>query len=112
MRRLTVIIVAVLLALPTGIMAQKTAKGKPSAGKSVQSQDDIITEIVDLSAAAYQFRRSASVNGGGGGSYENFRIGKKGPKGVRILKATADSIVFRKGNVEAVLDTAGNVKFR
>ena len=112
MSRLMAMVVAVLLAFPSGLCAQKAAKGKIPAVKSVESQDDIITEIVDLSASAYQFRRLASDKGGGGGSYEKFRIGKKGPKGVKILKAAADSIVFRKGSVEAVLDSAGNVKFK
>ncbi len=112
MKRIIAIAIIFLMVVPAAMFAQGAARVKPAATNKAQTRDEIITEMVDLSASAYQFRRLPAAKGGGGGSYEKFKIGKKGPKGIKILKAAADSIVFKKGDVEAVLDSTGNVNFR
>ncbi len=128
MKRIIVLCIIAMLCLPAVSPAQrKTGKAQTTApagktpGKSAskkvevsapQSRDDIISELVDLAGSAYRFRGLAAEKGGGGGSYAKFKIASNGPKGVAILNATATTITFRKGDVEATLDSTGHVNLK
>ena len=115
MKKLMSLLLAPLLIVLLVSAGQQIKKEKPSTksklSKTQEKRDSIISELTDLSAGAYQYRVRSSGDGGGG-SYKGFTLSKNGPKGIKIVKASADLIVFKKGGIVASLDSTGRVTIK
>jgi hypothetical protein len=111
-----IFLLAALLIISVISVGQQIKKEKPTnkpARAAIHTkQDSIISDLVNIAANAYQYRIRPSKLDGGGGSYKGYNLPKKAPKGIKIVKISADQIVFKNSGTIASLDSIGKVTFK
>jgi hypothetical protein len=96
----------------TQVQSASSAEADQITESRNSKRDAAINDLNDLAARAYQFRLRPKQMRGGGGSYEGFDIPEGWPAGVRIVRVSADEIVFEKDGVQAFVDADGNATFK
>ena len=124
MKKLFILVLAGIITFLSVSIAQDTTKEKISTtqkappktkgklSKTHKNRDVIIDELNNVAADAYQFYLKPVAMGGGGRSYEHYKIPAKVFKGVKIKKSMPFEIVFEKGGVQCAVDSTARVTYK